>query len=94
MVEAKDEIVWIDVRTAEEYSAAHVELAINIPYEIIALGVEGLGLNHTDKIYLYCRSGKRSGIAMAELGTLGFSDLTNLMTLEAAEAFYQAAAAE
>ena len=29
-VQAQSEAVWIDVRTAEEYAAGHVEGAINI----------------------------------------------------------------
>ncbi len=81
-------LILLDVRTEEEYSAAHVDGAINIPHEGIVAGVEQLELKTSDKIYLYCRSGKRVGIAMAELEKLGFSDMTNLLSLEAAQEFY------
>lgn len=67
----------IDVRTAEEFAAGHVEGAINIPFEHIVEGVAQLGLKNDDSIVLYCRSGRRSGIADDTLTQAGFSHTAN-----------------
>lgn len=88
MGHVKEGVFWIDVRTAEEFSAAHVEVAVNIPHEEILAGVKQLKVKADDTLYLYCRSGKRVGVAMAELEKAGFSNMTNLMSLEAAQAFF------
>jgi len=74
--------LWIDVRTAEEYAAGHVSQSINIPYEEIT---DRLGEVTTDKdalIYLYCRSGRRSGIAMEALEKAGYSNVVNIGGLQ------------
>lgn len=67
----------IDVRTAEEFAAGHIEGAINIPFESIVEGVAKLGLKNDDSIVLYCRSGRRSGIADEALTQAGFSHTAN-----------------
>lgn len=78
------DVYWIDVRTAEEYAAGHVAQAINIPYEEVA---DRVGEVTTDKdalIYVYCRSGRRSGIAKQALDAAGFTQVVNAGGLEAA----------
>jgi phage shock protein E len=80
-----DGIVWIDVRSAEEFAQAHVAQAINIPFEEIAEGVKVLGLDHDQTIYLYCGSGRRAGIAWEDLQGLGFSNISNVGGLEGAQ---------
>ncbi|NEN75934.1 rhodanese-like domain-containing protein [Pelistega sp. NLN82] len=75
--EAKQEIIFIDVRTPEEFAAGHIQGAVNIPYEQIK---ERIGEVTTDKnanIHLYCKSGRRAGIALESLKEEGFTNLTN-----------------
>jgi phage shock protein E len=78
------EITWIDVRSAEEFKQQHVEGALNIPYEEIDAGIAGLRLEKDSVIYLYCRTGRRSGIAKASLDALGYTGVVNVGGLEAA----------
>ncbi len=78
--------VWIDVRTAEEYSAAHISEASNIPYEIIVAGVTERKLAKDTPIYLYCRSGHRAGIAKAALEEQNYTHVVNVGGLEDARA--------
>jgi phage shock protein E len=76
------EIHWIDVRTAEEYGDWHVPGAVNIPYEEIT---DRIGEVTTDKdapIYLYCRSGRRSGIALKALRDAGYPNAVNIGGLD------------
>lgn len=69
--------LWIDVRTAEEYKAGHLEGAINIPYDEIEQKITAVNVDKTADIQLYCRSGRRSGIALETLRSLGYSKVTN-----------------
>lgn len=69
--------LWIDVRTAEEYKAGHLEGAINIPYDEIEQKIQAVKADKKTDIQLYCRSGRRSGIALETLRTMGYSNVTN-----------------
>ena len=67
----------IDVRTAEEYQQAHVRQAVNIPYDQIATRIASLAPDQNTRIVLYCRSGRRSGIAEQTLRQLGYKQVEN-----------------
>lgn len=67
----------IDVRTAGEYQQAHVRQAINIPYNEIANRIAVFAPEHDARIVLYCRSGRRSGIAEQTLRQMGYSRIEN-----------------
>jgi phage shock protein E len=79
-----DEAYWIDVRTAEEYAAGHVSQAVNIPYEEITRRIGEVTTDNDALIYVYCRSGRRSGIAREALDEAGFSNVVNAGGLEEA----------
>ena len=72
---AKD--VVIDVRTPQEYAGGHIDGAINIVHTDIAQEIAKAGVSKDDKVILYCQSGRRSGIALETLKTLGFSKAEN-----------------
>jgi phage shock protein E len=77
-----NEAIWIDVRTAGEYEQGHVSDAINIPYDEIT-GRIGEAMADPDAlIYVYCRSGRRSGIAQSALQQAGYSNVVNVGGLE------------
>ena len=80
-----EEIVWIDVRTADEFRQAHVAQAVNIPYDEIEAGIVGLGLDSDQTIYLYCGSGRRAGIAQETLESMGYSRVVNVGGLAEAQ---------
>jgi phage shock protein E len=69
--------VWIDVRTPEEYAAGHLEGATNIPYDQIAERIAALVPDKNTEIHLYCRSGRRSGLALQALRDLGYTKVIN-----------------
>ena len=70
--------VVIDVRTPEEFAGGHVEGAINIPYDTITPNLPALArIGKDENIVLYCRSGRRSGIAMQTLASQGYRNLRN-----------------
>ena len=66
----------IDVRTPEEFKSGYLEDAINIEWQNIKnLNKE---IKQDDKIYLYCRSGNRSGKATDILINLGYKNVKNI----------------
>ena len=76
------EVLWIDVRTVDEYQSGHLDGAVNIEYEVIVEGVHKMGVAPTRTIYLYCRSGRRAGVAEASLREKGYLNVTNVGGLE------------
>ena len=82
LMAAAGDPLWIDVRSDSEYSEKHVEQAINIPYTEIAAGVAELGTGKDAVIYVYCRSGRRSGIAKETLDGMGFTSVVNVGGLD------------
>lgn len=80
------ESVWIDVRSPEEYADGHVAQAVNIPYTEIGARIAEVTEDKDAQIYLYCRSGRRSGIALDTLNEMGYVNAVNLDTLENAQA--------
>ena len=74
--------VWIDVRTADEYNKGHVSQAVNIPYDELSEGISALTTDKDASIYVYCRSGRRSGIAKETLENLGYTRVDNVGGIE------------
>ena len=74
----------IDVRTAEEFAAGHVQGAINLDVENGAFEAALNGLDKEAQFSLYCRSGRRSAIAADLMAKAGFTKVTDLGTLESA----------
>jgi rhodanese-related sulfurtransferase len=65
--------ILVDVRTPEEFAGGAIPSAINIPYDTITQN-----LPTGDKkalIVVYCRSGRRSGIAKESLTKLGYTNI-------------------
>ena len=69
--------VWIDVRTSEEYAQDHISGDIQIPHENIVPEVTKLFPDKSTEIHLYCRSGRRAGIAMSKLKDAGYKNVSN-----------------
>jgi phage shock protein E len=76
--------IIIDVRTEAEWATGHLDGAVLIPYERIGDEISKVDFGKDENIYLYCRSGRRSGIALETLKKAGFENLINLETVEKA----------
>ncbi len=77
--------VVIDVRTPQEFQAGHIEGALNISHTDIAQDIFKAKVNKDDHVILYCRSGRRSGLAMNTLKSMGFANTENYGGLEEAK---------
>ncbi|GAB3284891.1 hypothetical protein GCM10027347_61960 [Larkinella harenae] len=77
--EVKDgEAYLVDVRTPEEYREGHLTYARNIDFKAADFKEQIRQLDKSKPIYLYCRSGNRSGKAVDTLQTLGFKAPYNI----------------
>ncbi len=72
------ELLVLDVRSAAEFDAGHLPGAINIPHDVIGERFGELGAQGTRDIVVYCRSGRRSALALAALRQAGFQRLFQL----------------
>jgi phage shock protein E len=77
--------IWIDVRSADEYAAGHVSPAANIPHTEIAARIGEITTDKDALIYLYCRSGRRSGVALDALEAAGYTNVVNVGGLKDAQ---------
>jgi rhodanese-related sulfurtransferase len=64
--------VILDVRTQEEYDAAHIPGAILIPYDEMENKASAVLQDKNQLILVYCRSGRRSKTAADILVGLGY----------------------
>lgn len=71
-------VILLDVRTAGEYMAGHIEGALNIDVEGMTFEGEIKALDNTKTYAIYCQSGRRSRIAVETMEKAGFTKLFNL----------------
>lgn len=84
----------VDVRSASEFSTGHltsdIAPTLNIEYQQIAslpsiYAARGITVHKEDPITLYCRSGRRSNIALQTLKGLGYERVRDIGGFEDAK---------
>lgn len=75
---AEPGVVVVDVRTAGEYAAGHVDGAINVDVEAPTFDSEIAKLDKATTYAVYCHSGRRSGLATDAMSKAGFTSVYNL----------------
>jgi|SRR5712671_2597810 len=71
-------LVILDVRTPEEFAQGHVPGAKNIPHDQLPNRIAEIMGDKDKDIVLYCRSGRRAGLAAETLQANGFHKLLHL----------------
>ncbi|NNK69770.1 MAG: rhodanese-like domain-containing protein, partial [Flavobacteriaceae bacterium] len=71
-------IQLVDVRTPEEYEAGHIEKATNIDFLADNFEQNIQEINKDRPVFIYCRSGGRSGQAAELMKKLGFKKIYDL----------------
>ena len=66
----------LDVRAPEEFVTGHVPGAVNIPHEQVAARLAEVPKDK--EVVLYCRSGRRAGMAAEVLAANGYTRLAHL----------------
>ena len=69
----------LDVRTPKEFQDGHIKDAKNLNYFDKSFKSELEKLDKNIPVYVYCRSGGRSGKAMQMMKEMGFTTVYNLM---------------
>lgn len=77
-IEAGTAPLILDVRTAAEYAEGHVPGAVNISHDELENRLSELGIELDDELIVYCRSGRRAGIAQGILVEAGYTNLRDL----------------
>jgi rhodanese-related sulfurtransferase len=68
----------VDVRTPDEYAEGHIAGAANMDIYSETFESSIATLDKETPVYVYCRSGGRSGIAMKIMNDMGFKNVYNL----------------
>ena len=76
----KADVITLDVRTPGEFMEGHIAGAINIDVEGSSFDSEIANLDKSKSYAVYCRSGRRSLIAVDKMSAAGFEKLSNLNT--------------
>lgn len=87
---AKPDTLLIDVRSADEFASGALPGAHNISHELIAEQISGVAPDKSKPIVLYCRSGRRSGLAQDALQALGYQQVINAGGIDTLKAAQQA----
>lgn len=74
----KNGAMVIDVRTAGEFVAGHLPMAVNLPVSEIETNFSRRVTDKNQVLLLYCQTGARSGTAKTKLIALGFSNAFNM----------------
>ena len=77
-IEAGKPPIVLDVRTAEEYAAGHIPGAINLPHDQLETRLGRFGFSRNDEVVVYCRSGRRAGLAENMLRNAGYKSIRDL----------------
>ena len=72
-----DEPLVIDVRSLEEVKTGIIQDAIHIEWTKIDKEITKIDISKDHAIYLYCRSGTRSGKAVDILKNIGYVNVIN-----------------
>ena len=75
MMDSREGYIILDTRTQEEYNESHIPGAILIPYDEILEKAESMLKDKDQLILVYCRSGRRSKLAAADLQKLGYTNI-------------------
>lgn len=70
--------VVLDVRTPAEFAAGHLAGAVNRDMQSADFGQRLAALDHNAAYALYCHSGRRSGIALEQMRSAGFTHVADL----------------
>lgn len=85
-IEISADTVVLDVRTADEYAGGHLKDAQLLDFNAGEVAAAIPTLDPEAEYVVYCRSGNRAGQAIKLMEQAGFTNVTNLGSLEQAAA--------
>ena len=79
-LDAKADILILDVREAEEYRADHIPGALNLPRGLLEFEIWTVAPDRNKKIFVFCKTGARSALATKQLNELGYKNAVSVDT--------------
>ena len=73
----------VDVRSEKEFSAGHLDGAINIEWDKSDALIAAIGSDKQRQVVFYCRTGNRVGKSIKTLEARGYTNIFNATGLEA-----------
>ena len=70
--------IILDVRTRDEYSAGHIDTAVNLPHDELERRLGEIPGSKSGEIVVYCRSGKRAKLAEDILIEKGYKNVKDM----------------
>jgi rhodanese-related sulfurtransferase len=71
-----EHLFLLDVRTPQEFAEGHIAGAVNVPYDQLATRLAEVPKDKD--VVLYCRTGRRAGVAADVLAANGYTRLSHL----------------
>jgi len=78
LIKSKQDALILDVRRRTEFADGHIENSKNIDFYDAEFKTDLAKLDKNKPVLVYCRSGRRSGIAMETMREMGFKEIYNL----------------
>ena len=79
-LDAKEDILVLDVREADEYQADHIPGALNLPRGLLEFEIWTVATDRNKKIYVFCKTGVRAALATKLLNELGYKNAVSVTT--------------
>lgn len=79
MIDNKEDVLILDVRTEAEFAQGHLTGSINIPHFQIEERYKELNVKKDNKIVVVCAGGVRSRAASEALNKLGYTNVYNVL---------------
>jgi rhodanese-related sulfurtransferase len=73
-IDKKENVVLLDVRDPNEYTAGHLPGAINVSRGTLEFNIWSKVPDQSAKIYVYCKTAGRSALATQTLNGLGYKN--------------------
>lgn len=74
-LEKEKDFVLVDVRTPDEYKAGHLSGSLLVPLDTIDRNAENVLTDKDKKLFVYCRTGRRSAEAVGKLRSMGYTNV-------------------
>jgi rhodanese-related sulfurtransferase len=78
VMQGKSDVLFVDVREANEFKSGHIPGSVNIPRGTLEMEIEKTAPDKAAAIVAYCRSGARSALATATLTKMGYTNVVNM----------------
>ena len=79
-LDAKEDILVLDVREADEFRADHIPGAFNLPRGLLEFEIWTVAPDRNKKIFVFCKTGVRAALATKRLNELGYKNAVSVNT--------------